>query len=955
MRFGVGVRFPIPGQLALFGKALARSRVGAAAVGMVTLSGKATARQAWKSGLGSVPVITTTSFTVGANLGFDAFIGHVDATNNPTTYAITGGNPSGFFALYPSGNLRTGLSATPPDNAYSLTVTASNTFGTSAAVTLNISVGAVPVVTDANFDVFLPATSGAAVGTVATTGGSVTSFAITTGNAAGYFAIDNSGAIRITATGAAGLTAQTFNLTVQATNSLGSSTGSITIDVTAASGDVPQFPNLLATYAVRPPSGTVPGVDFYVGCSSTITLKAPASATLPTGVTRSGTTFTVSGNNVTLDGWDFSLGNGWAVVVNGDNCIIQNCNFQIGSNNNLPITIGTGADGTKILSCTLDGGGPTSTPHSVVQVNSTTAGTVLDMENCFIRNLPEDGIQIVSAVGAFIFKNNLYTNGVSRTGAHADLVQYSGGNVGPVTYQYNLQVVTWFDANVASQVHDIEAQVVPAAIHDLDYSNNVAVCVGGVPNDDPAASTIFYINQDTSCTIGPLSIHDNYADAESTYFFWQLGTFSPGPLVTWNNIDMVSGQTVRTVNTSSGSSRPANAPAPPTITTATPSGSTVTLVGTGPVSTKIHIFIDGGNIPDAEVTSNGTGAWSYTTGTLANGDHTFVTRSTSSFNSSTPSSVKTVTVTGSGDAPQMPNLFAGYSIRPPAGTVPGVDFYVGCPSTAVLKNIATATLPSGVTRNTSTRTIQVANANTVLDGWDFSVNGGYSIIVNATGVTITNSKFVGGNTTGEPQIRFGQGSGSANNGIVTFCTLDNTGMGGRNLPGVISQDSRYSGMRVENCYIKNGDSDGLAMGGGQVTFKNNFIENLGTGAPAGAHPDIVQINSSTTTANTFDIQNNCAYSSATATTLNGIQGYMLDTNGGPSITGGVVSGNVIIGPANSYFLGNGSASGTVTYSNNYLHPTTGDVGWARPGSASSHVIFSNNFNLRTGVLQPTNP
>lgn len=314
----------------------------------------------------------------------------------------------------------------------------------------------------------------------------------------------------------------------------------------------------------------------------------------------------------------------------------------------------------------------------------------------------------------------------------------------------------------------------------------------------------------------------------------------------------------------------------------------------------------------------------------------------------------------SGDAPQMPNMFASYPIRPPAGTVPGVDFYVGCPSSVVLKPINTATLPAGVTVDNSIRYVQVFNANTVFDGYNFSVNGGYSVMFNANGGTIKNSKFAGQSTNGEGQVRFGQGSGSANNGTLFNCTFDATGVD-QPLTGVISQDNRSSGMSVSFCWLLNGNSDGLATGGGAVFFQNNFIQNLGGGGPLGAHPDIIQLDPRSTFANTLDIQFNCAFSNLTNDVAHGIQGYMLDTQpGGAAVNGGTVNGNVIIGPADSFFVGNGGPPAIlVTYSNNYFDVTNQGgpdvVGWATPGTAGPKLVYSNNWNLKTGVLEPTNP
>lgn len=229
MRLGVGVRFPSPDTLALVARTLARSRVGAGASGIVSLVGRASSRLTARPGLGSVPLVTGASFSIGTNPGFNALVGTVVATNNPTSFAIVSGNPSGFFSIASNGTLRTGASAAPPDNNYSLSVTATNSFGTSPPVTISVTVGAIPVVADQSFNLQLPTSNGAAVGDVVVTGGTPTSYAITAGNSAGYFAINSTGDITVTSAGASGITAQTYNLTVQATNALGNDNGVVSV------------------------------------------------------------------------------------------------------------------------------------------------------------------------------------------------------------------------------------------------------------------------------------------------------------------------------------------------------------------------------------------------------------------------------------------------------------------------------------------------------------------------------------------------------------------------------------------------------------------------------------------------------------------------------------------------------------------------------------------------------
>jgi len=59
-----------------------------------------------------------------------------------------------------------------------------------------------------------------------------------------------------------------------------------------------------------------------VGRVSTNPLKNPATQSLPSGASKSGTTINVTGSNVTLEDWNFD---GYTVAVKASNCVIRNC------------------------------------------------------------------------------------------------------------------------------------------------------------------------------------------------------------------------------------------------------------------------------------------------------------------------------------------------------------------------------------------------------------------------------------------------------------------------------------------------------------------------------------------------------------------------------------------------------------------------------------------------------
>ncbi|MDA9469628.1 cadherin repeat domain-containing protein [Bradyrhizobium sp. CCBAU 53415] len=556
MRFGVGVRFPVPNAVALVGKAFSISRVKAAAIGKTPLAGKIASRLAFRSALGSVPIITTSSISTGSNLGFDAFIAHIDATNSPTSYAITAGNPSGYFALYNTGNLRTGLSASPPDGVYNLTVTASNSYGTSPAKSIGVSVGAAPVVVGTTFNLSLPATSGAHVGTMTATSGTPTSWSITAGNSAGYFAIDNSGLITVTSAGASGLTAQTYGLTVQATNALGSNTGSVSIvaSAVASPGDgsanaptgAAQFPSLLNAMAARPP-WSVAGVDYRTGINTGVTLKDPATISIAgVDVDTGSRVVTILGNNVIIDAYDFSLGGGWSLHVGsgsqigGSNAIITNCKFRYNTLwiRNQP---GAGNPGTTIRYCEFDGG--------VTGVDSNAPEFLIDyrangdhiFEYNWVHNVACDVFGISEyyddgTISKWTCRFNVMNDSGynSAIGWHPDWVQTYGGAITEIDFSYNTFAEISGGGAVQGVCGDPGGPWYGGAIH-----HNVFYCGDSVHIN-------FFV---TPYTPGSqlIDVHDNYARLKAGGFGGSGVVFNyPGSEADGNfhdNVNMSTGST----------------------------------------------------------------------------------------------------------------------------------------------------------------------------------------------------------------------------------------------------------------------------------------------------------------------------------------------------------------------------------------------------------------------------
>src|SRR5262249_51657820 len=124
-----------------------------------------------------------------------------------------------------------------------------------------------------------------------------------------------------------------------------------------ASGGLAQRPDLLKGKAVRPP-WQVAGVDYAVGAPSGTTLKNPAAISMSgVSVDAANKIVTVSGNNVKLDGYDFSLNGGWGVVVKGANATISDSKFVVGSNHNAPIQGTASASNLTVTHTSVDGAG----------------------------------------------------------------------------------------------------------------------------------------------------------------------------------------------------------------------------------------------------------------------------------------------------------------------------------------------------------------------------------------------------------------------------------------------------------------------------------------------------------------------------------------------------------------------------------------------------------------------
>ena len=306
-----------------------------------------------------------------------------------------------------------------------------------------------------------------------------------------------------------------------------------------APAGAPQRPNLLDSYAVRP-TWDVAGVDYHVGVPEGLALKNPAAISIP-GVTvnTANKNITVTGNNVTLDGYDFS---GWGVSVQAANTRIVNSKFA-----------GDGIWGTSTSSnlyvgyCVIDGQNVADTTALLG-----TNGVGITVEYCWLKNAAEDMIQVHSGVGGEVtLRYNLFDTGGLRwsEGAHGDFLQMLGGPF-TVSILYNTTVQdTGQTSGGFTQGLMMEPDGYgpwPGIIASGEYGYNTMIARGDFTMN-------VFIGATVSTIVNTVIAHDNYFDPSGASGL-AAGGSRGGPndsspkTVFVNNVNMVTGAVVQDAN-----------------------------------------------------------------------------------------------------------------------------------------------------------------------------------------------------------------------------------------------------------------------------------------------------------------------------------------------------------------------------------------------------------------------
>jgi hypothetical protein len=272
-----------------------------------------------------------------------------------------------------------------------------------------------------------------------------------------------------------------------------------------------QLPTLLNGRAARP-AWNVAGVDYAVGYASDTILRDPSTISMAgVSVDKINHVVNVSGNDVALDGYDFSLDGGWGVSVSGGtNVTIQNSNFVVGRNGNTPIYVRPSASNVTIQNNLIDGAG-TSTQ---ILVAADGAGTT-NIQYNLIKNAWGQNIVMSSDVGEenWVLQYNLIMNaGLGfNAGAHGDWIQtynLPGKNTDSFQANYNTFVQNVPIAQGRTQgISAFSANSGPASggVQIESFNNNTFIANNG-------AYVNFAIILDTSRLIGTGSIQNNCFD-----------------------------------------------------------------------------------------------------------------------------------------------------------------------------------------------------------------------------------------------------------------------------------------------------------------------------------------------------------------------------------------------------------------------------------------------------------
>jgi hypothetical protein len=344
--------------------------------------------------------------------------------------------------------------------------------------------------------------------------------------------------------------ATTFTLTATApeqgaVGTISGASANNLMTVNSQTSGTPELPNLLDGYAVRPP-WQVAGVDYYVGVPAGTVLQDPTNpANLPAGVIVDSTDqlILITGNNVTLDGFNFAIdGGNWAVYITGSNATIENSVFAVGGITDVGNTL-------TVLNSTFDGQGIGGGIGAI-------GNGITTIEYNYFLNMEQQGPYIGPAgTGTLIFAYNLEVAVGFGAGTHMNFDQTQPTSTGTLTnsvFAYN----TFYQPQTASENNSGYIAAYPGdgvevapnfgTVTNTTISNNVIIAQGGGAGKAGTGAVVSYLMYIVGNPAGSsvpvvdgVNVNNNYMDPSGAY-----GAFYPisgTDINLSNNITLVPG------------------------------------------------------------------------------------------------------------------------------------------------------------------------------------------------------------------------------------------------------------------------------------------------------------------------------------------------------------------------------------------------------------------------------
>jgi hypothetical protein len=353
-----------------------------------------------------------------------------------------------------------------------------------------------------------------------------------------------------------------------------------------------QYPTLLDKYRSRPP-WNVAGVDYAVGYAAGTVLKDPMTAALPAGVKRDSAhhVFLITGNNVVLSGWNFSLEGGWQVLAtNANNPIIENNYFKIGANGLQPINLlgvpnGYTGQGATIVNNVIDGN---NVDIGGLGLIATSRGGTFVIQYNLIENAGSDLIDagadtLASGVATtYDVRYNVLKDAGQQTSGHPDWFQtFANNHYNNITINYNTVVQTSYPAGGGSQGFTLDGNAnAPLATFDGGSVSNNTIIV----TSTPVGATGYAFRFSTDLINGKFTVANNYIDPTGlsnggiNYDIRQSIAGGPyhGTIESFGDVNMVKGTVITPNGFENNTTAVLNVSANPATGTELP-GNTVTL------------------------------------------------------------------------------------------------------------------------------------------------------------------------------------------------------------------------------------------------------------------------------------------------------------------------------------------------------------------------------------------